>query len=166
MIDDRLADAIKFNWHDHIADGELLNRLFRDGAQIGSFGTRIDIGYAIGLYGEETYKDLKSISKIRNAFAHKLAPKDFKNQKVKDWANNLTLPDRFPLVHMPSILPFLVTPENPAKKFEAAKVFVSGDSIAPDINDSKHRFIRSAEILNGLLTMEASTAIIKKPPYF
>src|SRR5690348_11653964 len=73
IVDDRLTDAIKAQWHDTKGQhGSLLGQLFRDGAQLGSFGSRIDIGFSIGLYNAETYNDLRNISKIRNRFAHKL----------------------------------------------------------------------------------------------
>lgn len=67
-IDYHLVRAIKIHWVD---DGEMLDELFRDGGPIGSFGSRVRVGFAMDLYSAETYRDLLRVNKIRNLFAHK-----------------------------------------------------------------------------------------------
>jgi DNA-binding MltR family transcriptional regulator len=46
------------------------NRLFSGSAPLGSFATRIALGYALGIYGPRTRHDLQTLKDIRNAFAH------------------------------------------------------------------------------------------------
>ncbi len=93
FLDQHLVQAIKAQWID---DGEVLEELFREGGAIGSFGTRIRVGFAVGLYSEEAYHDLIRINKIRNLFAHKLDAATFGHQQAHDLALAMTSPSRFP----------------------------------------------------------------------
>jgi DNA-binding MltR family transcriptional regulator len=93
LLNQAVVTAIKSHWQDD--DGELFADLFRDGGPLGSFATRIKIGFAIRLYGKETYSDLKLINKIRNDFAHNVRAKDFNWDPVKSRANSLKTPDKY-----------------------------------------------------------------------
>jgi hypothetical protein len=68
---------------------KLTTELFRPSGVLGSFGVKIDIGYLIGLYSEETRRELQTIKDIRNTFAHRLKAKDFSYDRVKSLAANL-----------------------------------------------------------------------------
>lgn len=47
----------------------MVEEIFRRGP-LSSFGTKIRIAYALGIYGEITLTDLLTIGQIRNVFAH------------------------------------------------------------------------------------------------
>jgi hypothetical protein len=96
MVDSRLETAIPAQWHDDSKE-ELLRELFRDGGALGSFGTRIKVGFAIGLYGEDGLHDLKEINRIRNDFAHRIAFADFQNESIASRCKSLKLPDKYPV---------------------------------------------------------------------
>lgn len=146
FIDRRLEFAIKLNWRDS-EDNSVFSDLFRDGGALGSFKTRVQIGFAMKLYDEIAYADLLVINKIRNAFAHRLEAKDFSSSPVKDFAAKIKLPDVYPGTH----------------EAEAGKIFKgvrTKDAILgrllhttalEKIEGARDRFLRATEILVTLL---------------
>jgi hypothetical protein len=57
-------------------------KLFGSYGPLGSFGSRIGIGYAMGIYGPKTRQDLLTLKKIRNAFAHAILVIGFETPAV------------------------------------------------------------------------------------
>jgi hypothetical protein len=53
-----------------LGDNDKNDLLFSPGATLGSFASRIDIAYALGLITPAQKSDLTTIKKLRNAFAH------------------------------------------------------------------------------------------------
>ncbi|MFW1945318.1 transcriptional regulator [Acinetobacter guillouiae] len=53
-------------------------------APLGTFSSKIDACYALGLIDEHEYNEINLIRKIRNEFAHTVYNADFNIQKVKD----------------------------------------------------------------------------------
>jgi hypothetical protein len=49
---------------------------------MGSFFASIELGYALGLYGNLLRDDLHTIRTIRNAFAHAMKPLTFDTPQV------------------------------------------------------------------------------------
>jgi hypothetical protein len=162
IVEDRLADAIKVRWRDMRTDGGLLSdRLFSYQGPVGTFGNKIDIGFAIGLYTEQTFKDLHTIRKIRNAFAHNIAPNDFNAQQIKDLAGNIKLPDKYPIKASPGTGPTMLrsaTSPTPIQLMET----ILGHSCVDDVLSARNRFIRAAELLNGLLFVLQAEPYVKK----
>ena len=96
IIDERLTEAIKTRWHDLKTGGrKMSDRLFSYDGPLANFGPRVDVGFSIGLYGQEMHGDMHTIRRIRNKFAHKLPYKDFRNKKIRDLAMGLKLPENF-----------------------------------------------------------------------
>ena len=65
---------------------------FRDVAFKGSglkFQFNIEIGYALGLYDQETRDGLHTVRKIRNKFAHSHKPLEFEQGEVADLCRQL-----------------------------------------------------------------------------
>jgi len=75
-------------------DPEVINTLFGDGGPLQAFGARIQLGYAMGIYGEGVLQDLRAVKEIRNAFAHCAEALDFDNVDVARLARALIFPRR------------------------------------------------------------------------
>jgi DNA-binding MltR family transcriptional regulator len=151
VVDRRLEAAIKSRWQND-ETGKVFKDLFQDSAPLGSFSTRIKIGFVTRLYGKETFKDLQHINKIRNAFAHKLGAKDFQTQMIADRVKQLTLPGRYP-----------ITPGNvmtnkidhPGSLWaNAIDMMVKISMLQRDPVDARGRFLRTIEILAAFLWYE------------
>jgi DNA-binding MltR family transcriptional regulator len=70
-------------------DEKIKNELFRPSGALGSYAVKTQLAYLLGWMGEDVFKDLLTISKIRNRFAHNLDVKDFDDQQIAAWLNNL-----------------------------------------------------------------------------
>jgi hypothetical protein len=67
--------------------------LFRYPKLLSSFGAKIEIGYAIGIYGKLVRSDLDTVRRIRNAFAHSKILIDFSTPEVVNEVRKLTFLD-------------------------------------------------------------------------
>ena len=70
-------------------DQKIYNELFRPSGALGNYGLKVQLAYLLGWIGEDIFKDLLPISKIRNRFAHCIEVKDFSDHKIGEWLNNL-----------------------------------------------------------------------------
>jgi hypothetical protein len=77
----------------------LIDDLFFPHGILGTFSSKIDMCYALGLIGKTTRKDLWRIKEIRNRFAHRMLMKDsrgrfevvtFKIEQIASHCNNLS----------------------------------------------------------------------------
>ena len=55
----------------------------RDGAVLYSFSDKIQLGYALRLYGKEIMDELNRIRRIRNSFAHHLSVRTFSSPQIR-----------------------------------------------------------------------------------
>jgi DNA-binding MltR family transcriptional regulator len=78
-----------------------VKELFEFEGAIGSFSDRIAIAYALGIFGKETYHDLKIIRALRNAFAHKRKPMQFATSQIAGMCHHLQIPDIAGVSHVP-----------------------------------------------------------------
>jgi hypothetical protein len=162
IVDERLGEALKARWYDiKIEQEQLFDRMFRYDGPAGSFGTRIDFGFAVGLFGEDALKDLHIMRKVRNAFAHRIGAKDFNAQQVKDLTNNLQMPKKYPIKLGPREIGMLTSPDNPTP-IQLAETLL-GQSSVKNIETPRNKFIRAAEILSGLLTAAIPIGLHTKP---
>lgn len=63
-------------------DTEIKNEIFTNSGALSTFAAKINIGYALGLFGPETRKSLKVAKNIRNKFAHAAEPLTFADAKI------------------------------------------------------------------------------------
>ena len=91
-LDSKLTDAIKSRLRD---DKDTRHKLFKSAGPAGAFGTKIDLGYLLHIYGKETRVDLEAIGKIRNEFAHKPDPIDFGTDDIRKLCDGLAIRNRF-----------------------------------------------------------------------
>lgn len=146
LIDQNLDRAIRKRLFDFpTKGGNLVDDLFRDGGEIGSFGARVKIGAAIGLYGSDTYKDLIAVNKIRNAFAHKFEVRNFSDQPVVDMIRDIKLPSSF--LADPD-------PNNPSET--TGNLWETSIKRTPyfDTSTARGKFIRTMELLSILIIRE------------
>ena len=87
FVEDSLQCALESRMR---LDEQTFNALFNGpNSSLGSFSSKISLGFALGLYGPLLKKDLNWIREIRNEFAHSMKPITFEYQRMKDLANNL-----------------------------------------------------------------------------
>jgi DNA-binding MltR family transcriptional regulator len=146
IIEKRLGIVIQSIWAD-TPKGDLQRDLFRDGGPLGSFATRIQVGFAIRIYGLDAYDDLRDINKIRNFFAHDLKAKDFNVDFIRDRAKRLRLPSKFPSV------PFSAVIETKNDLFEMI-LSMTKHSVVGQGTDPRSLFLRTTEILAIMLWAE------------
>lgn len=81
IVENRLTDALRTALRN---DKRTIEALLRPDAPLGAFGTKIRIGYLLGLYESDVRDDLIQLSKIRNEAAHGVAKVDFESSPFKD----------------------------------------------------------------------------------
>ena len=167
IIEDRLVDALKSRLHDVKHKGEQLHdRMFSYLGPLGTFGTQIDVGFAIGVFTGQTRYDLHTIRDIRNKFAHKIVPKDFSDEWVKSKVSNIKIADRVPIKSFEGGPPAILQSGMNPTGIQLAETFLGHSSVRDTIS-ARNRYIRAAEILSGLLlTMGARPYSEKKNPEF
>lgn len=74
-----------------IGSNKHLNELLSFNGAIGSFSSKINISYSIGLINQDCMSDLHIIRKIRNEFGHSPKIIDFQDRKISDLCSNLKL---------------------------------------------------------------------------
>jgi hypothetical protein len=65
-----------------VDDSSVVGELLGQSGPLGTFSSRINICYAVGLIGKKVHRDLHLIRKIRNDFAHKTGPLGFADQAI------------------------------------------------------------------------------------
>jgi hypothetical protein len=87
FLDERLTAAI----HSRLLplSKEIKNRMFGDHGM--RTAAKVDLGFALGLYGQEALDDLTTIRKIRNTFAHKEEIRDFEHSEIDKLCKGLRL---------------------------------------------------------------------------
>jgi DNA-binding MltR family transcriptional regulator len=88
ILEEYLTNALKRRL---ILTGKLKDALFsfdKNGA-LADFAQKIDIGYAVGILKPEVREDLHNVRRIRNRFAHTIAPIDFQDSKIVGYCSAL-----------------------------------------------------------------------------
>lgn len=81
IVENRLTDAIRASLR---PDKKVADEMFSPSGALGAFGQKIRLGYMLGLYESDLRDDLTQLSKIRNAFAHRVDITSFEESPVKD----------------------------------------------------------------------------------
>ena len=74
---------------------KITDEVFNVTGAMGAFKTKIQLGFLVGLYGDQALKDLLIVKDIRNAFAHSLEISSFKSDRIKSWTDNLKFCERY-----------------------------------------------------------------------
>jgi hypothetical protein len=67
-------------------------KLFDDRGLLDSFGAKITMGHALGLYGNQTRRNLDILREIRNLFAHDITPLTFATTEIAQACGELVIP--------------------------------------------------------------------------
>jgi DNA-binding MltR family transcriptional regulator len=93
FVEDHLTRVIKWrlvqepvNKNKNVAED-----MFRPGGSVGDFSNKIDMAYLTGCISKEAWKELETIRRIRNDFAHKMKILDFDITSIADRCANLKL---------------------------------------------------------------------------
>jgi hypothetical protein len=70
-----------------IDEPKSIDKLFEFSGPLGTFSSRIELGYALGLIGEKAKRDLNFIRKIRNEFAHDFRRSSFNESPIREICN-------------------------------------------------------------------------------
>jgi DNA-binding MltR family transcriptional regulator len=87
IVENRLTDALRACMR---PDESVSKELFRPEGALGTFGQKIKLGYMLGLYEKDLKDDLVLLTKIRNAFAHKVDITDFEISPIRDYLDQMT----------------------------------------------------------------------------
>jgi hypothetical protein len=128
VLDDRLTDVISH----YVQPNE---KIFEDtfgheSGIFGSFGSRVAVGFFLGLYSVETHRDLTLIAKIRNDFAHKIGTETFETSPIRDRIDQLKIVDKRVVVKNKALWDF-------------------GDPNDFPLPTRGDRYIRAIQLLNG-----------------
>lgn len=92
LVEDRLTSALQAAMADAPS---IKSDLFRSSGPLGSFAAKGDLALLVGLLTEDAHKDLNTMRRIRNVFAHELKPTQFDtNDQIRQLAQNFVLIER------------------------------------------------------------------------
>jgi DNA-binding MltR family transcriptional regulator len=80
LVDDRLGLAIRSRMR---RDKTVAKRLFGVSRPLGTFSTKIDLGYMLGIYSKQGFRELNIVREVRNEFAHQIRSLDFSAETVR-----------------------------------------------------------------------------------
>lgn len=87
-IDEKLGELIKSYLVD---DPKIIKQVFDFNGPFGTFSSRIDSAYLLGLLPRNVYKDIHLLRKIRNDFAHVSSPLTFDDEPISSRCKELLL---------------------------------------------------------------------------
>jgi DNA-binding MltR family transcriptional regulator len=85
-LDSQLEDLLTLHFVD---DPAVVEELLGQSKPLGSFSSRIDMAYVLGLIGPKARRDLHLIRKIRNLFGHEHKPLFFDEPKIANRCREL-----------------------------------------------------------------------------
>jgi hypothetical protein len=107
FVEDCLQQAISRRLK--IRNNHQRSQLFGINAPLGSFANKIRIGYALDIFGIETYENLDLIRSIRNAFAHCKLSVSFETPEIAAICHLLKIPNLIFSLSVPVPVPIKVS---------------------------------------------------------
>jgi DNA-binding MltR family transcriptional regulator len=92
FVEDHLTQVVKqrFVQTPVSKDKNPVEDMFRGGGPLSDFSNKIDLAYLLSRISKDACRELHSIRRIRNAFAHKMEVADFDVPEVADRCTSLT----------------------------------------------------------------------------
>jgi len=75
-----------------LVDSETAQKLLKSSGPIGDLMAKVKVAYCIGQIGAGCRDNMQTITDIRNAFAHQVPHRSFKDKDIADLAVKLTMP--------------------------------------------------------------------------
>lgn len=162
-VEDQLTEVFKALLR---RDEAVFQQLFRAGGALGSFSSKIALGYLLKFYDMSMKKELEAIKSIRNIFAHEQRAQDFGFGRCRDLANNLCVSEQLEF-YMPNLVsPLTVTELKAGDEVWLAiglrKAFGSRDegptSVLPELSPGqtltpREKYLRSCKFYVAYLFM-------------
>jgi mannitol operon repressor len=89
FLEARLEEAIRSRL---VVKGGGVDELLGKNGAIGTFSAKIDLAFALELFGQQVYRELTLIRKIRNEFAHEYGAIGFQTPAIKSRCAELWIP--------------------------------------------------------------------------
>jgi DNA-binding MltR family transcriptional regulator len=86
FLDDKLRELIEKRL---VQDRKISRRAFDFNGPLGTFSSRIDLAYLLGIIPKNAQRDLHTIRSIRNQFAHHASPLSYDDEKIKPLCEKL-----------------------------------------------------------------------------
>jgi hypothetical protein len=152
IVENRLTDALRACMR---PDDVVAKELFRPEGALGTFGQKIRLAYMLGLYEKDLKDDLIYLSKIRNAFAHRVDISSFETSPIRDYMDKMIVLK----VHR-NLLAKLKKETNSESSEEKTRLFILSSELI-DYRNSFHlciRFIihKLVDIENGIKQRKSS----------
>jgi DNA-binding MltR family transcriptional regulator len=86
FLDELLEELLRAHF---ISDSKITDELLSNSGPLGSFSARSKLAYCLDLIHETQFRDLETVRKIRNEFAHSHRPATFDSDRIRDLCQNL-----------------------------------------------------------------------------
>jgi DNA-binding MltR family transcriptional regulator len=111
--------------------------MFRSSGALGTFSTKINLAYLMGMISAEFFKDLNIMREIRNRFAHYTEIGSFEHEQVSSRCRNFTLVDKY-----------VIDPDNGVHGDPSALFGYQRSGAAEALKIPKERYVLSAQIFS------------------
>jgi len=149
FVDEHLALVIRHSLHQN---KKIADEMFSNSGPLGTFSSKINLAFLIGVFSAKCHKELNIIKRIRNLFAHDLALRGFESQQVKDIVKNLVRHEsKFTITNL----------DRQGHK----RTLVYAPESTPSLN-SRDRYIRSCKYYTAVLSMQIPGRVTMPPPFF
>lgn len=171
IIEDYLTSAILQEYRTQTSTfaSKTRNEIFGPDGPMGAFGAKNGLAYLCSLITEEAHKDLKTIIKIRNHFAHVPNASSFSMDSVISLCNNLSLINQPQRINETTDIRPL--PDGSERRIESmhATLKADGSQIVSlylidrktAISTPKGRFIATAKLLCAAFTLYLNNELSK-----
>jgi DNA-binding MltR family transcriptional regulator len=156
LVDDALTVLLKSRLQ---RDEDLIKDIFRASGPLGSFNTKITMGFLMGLYSKDAWKELNTIKEIRNQFAHHIA-RSFAFERIRDLAKNLSLAEEVEFHVRMEVTGAAWLNTKPPADMPTTPLL---PPISPDKLDPRERYLRSCQFYSAAFFAMAESPSAPQP---
>jgi DNA-binding MltR family transcriptional regulator len=160
-LDSDLADCLKLVM---VKDDDAINQMFGEQGSLSAFGARVRFSYLLRLIDKQMYKELLTINKIRNAFAHKKDVDSFTHPNIQGHASNLLV-----MKDPPSLVPYIsyfsdkYYPSPPEVQWRVFSDIML--NVGHDVTMSNWAFMTELSIISNCFAKAARDRVIDPPGF-
>jgi DNA-binding MltR family transcriptional regulator len=150
LVDEHLTLALRHSLHQNKS---IANEMFSNSGPLGSFASKINLAFLIGIFSIKCHKELNTIKRIRNLFAHNLTISGCESEQVNDLVKNLVLhQSKFTITNLDR--PTVTT----------RSLVYTPEPTAPLNN--RDRYIRACKYYTEILSMQIPGRVTMPQPFF